>query len=71
VLWDRYNPLVRHYWDLDPGPPDSVLRREGALHPAAPLVPALLDALRELRPLGPGPPQVTAALRELRARSGG
>lgn len=71
VLWDRYNPLVRHYWGLDPGPPDSVLRREGALHPAAPLVPALLDALRELRPLGPGPAQVTAALRELRARSGG
>jgi hypothetical protein len=70
VLWDRYNPLVRHYWDLDPVPPETVLARAGALDPASPLVAAVLGRLRELRPLSPSPLQVTAALREVRARSG-
>ena len=67
VLWERYNPVVERYWDLDPTPPDPVLHRGGALEPAHPLVAATLRRLRELKGQKPRPAQVAAALRDLRA----
>ena len=50
VLWDDYNPLVRHYRDAVPEePPAAVLARAGALDPADPRLDALLGYLRQAR----------------------
>jgi hypothetical protein len=65
VLWDGYNPLVRQYWELDAVPPAGVLRREGALDPASPLVAATFRLLRDLKPQGSGAAQVVQGLRAL------
>ena len=49
-LWDRYNPLVRHYQDRGPDtPPDHALERRGALDPESPVVAMLCQLLRHLR----------------------
>jgi hypothetical protein len=52
VLWERYNPLVKQYRDaLSEVPPDSILRREGAMDPSGPALEAFLSG----RPGVPGP----------------
>ena len=69
VLWDRYNPLVRHYrGGLPAEPPPEVLGRRGALAPDDPLVAELLALLRGLRDSGAGVAAVRAALASLRER---
>lgn len=48
VLWDRYNPIVRRYGQLQ-GPPPEVLQRVNALDPGAAQLGVFLAELRQCR----------------------
>lgn len=64
VLWDRYNPIVRHFQTYgDEAPPSEVLERSGAASPDQALVSALLLELRALRASLVTPAQVVNRLR--------
>jgi predicted O-methyltransferase YrrM len=68
-LWDRYNPLVRGFLESsDSSPPDSVLRRRGAVSPRATKVADLLSGLRDLRNRDASSAEVKAFLASLEDR---
>ena len=72
VLWDEYNPLMRHYREEVPeAPPDWILDREQAMAPDDPRVSDLLRFLKDSRDQGLSPVQVTSALRRIIARGTG
>ena len=62
VLWDNYNPLVRHYREAVAAPPEPVLARAGGLDPTDPRIGELLRYLRQARGQAT-PSEVVGALR--------
>ena len=65
ILWDHYDPIVRH-WARDLPVPAGVVRREGAVASDHAMVTALLDRLRQARDEGWEVARVRAALRGCR-----
>lgn len=46
VLWDRYNPIVRKYVELQGPPPDDILERKGAVSPTGAVFKEMLAILK-------------------------
>lgn len=66
ILWDNYNPLMRHYREeVAESPPDWILTRDRAMMPDDPRLRQLFGYLRRARGQGLDPGQVRHALRAI------
>ncbi len=62
VLWDAYNPIVKHYQREDLQPPPRVLRRIDACDPRDPVVDGGIEMLQKLRKQSASPQEVRQAM---------
>lgn len=63
-LTERYNPIVRQYWE-DEDPPESVLQRSDAVDPSDPRIGSMLTLLKDAKTRNHEPRMIVLQLREL------